>query len=135
MRCKTRICTKAGLTHLPIVVLMSIQVVTGCSPEAHRIDAVIETASTAPAPANPSRTLIGRSAPRGSELSVSIFGALGNNVDDAIDCIRSPDRASGPANHLDPFDIFKKQVLYVPRHPGIQRSVDAAAIDQDQHRF
>src|SRR2546430_233732 len=56
MRCKTRICTKAGLTHLPIVVLISIQVVTGCSPEAHRIDAVIEIASTAPAPANPSST-------------------------------------------------------------------------------
>ncbi len=38
------------------------------------------------------------------------------------------------ADDLDAIDVFQQRVLRLPKNAGKKRRVDAAAIDQDEHR-
>jgi hypothetical protein len=54
----------------------------------------------------------------------------GDDVDDAVDRVRAPDRTSRSADDLDAFDVGQRHALGFPHHAGKQRRVDAAAVDQ-----
>src|SRR2546430_17013579 len=70
-----------------------------------------------------------------SKRAVSIRRAFRHNVDDAINGVRSPDRATRAADHFDPIDIFKNEILHVPKHAGEERRVNNSSVNQDQNRF
>ena len=57
----------------------------------------------------------------------------GDDVDHAIDGVRSPERGAGPADHLDAIDVLEHHVLALPEDAGKQRRVDRAPVDEDQH--
>ncbi len=57
---------------------------------------------------------------------------FGDDVDDAINRIGSPQRCSRTANHFNPVQIFKHHVLDIPVHTGKQRGIHAPAVDEDQ---
>src|SRR6202162_1530270 len=61
------------------------------------------------------------------------LGALGDDIDNAIDGIGSPHRSSRAANHLNAVDVFQWHMLLVPIDARAKRGIDAAAVDQDQH--
>src|SRR5438876_12737 len=80
-------------------------------------------------------TLICVAAPHGSERSARIFGIPGDNVDDAVNGVRSPDGAPWAAYDFNPLHIFEENILEFPVHSGIERSVHTAPVDQHQHRL
>src|SRR6185312_14047024 len=45
-----------------------------------------------------------------------VLGALGNDVDDAVDRVRAPQRAARPADDFDAIDVLEQIVLRVPEH-------------------
>jgi len=49
---------------------------------------------------------------------MSVFRVPGNDVDDAVHCIRAPDRAAGTANYFDSINILKQCVLDLPIDAG-----------------
>lgn len=70
---------------------------------------------------------------RADESTLGILGGMGDDVDDPIDGVRPPDRATGTANHLDALDVGKGNVVVLPEHAGKGGgAIDGAAIHQDQ---
>ena len=58
---------------------------------------------------------------------------FGDDVDDTVRRVRSPDRSARPPDHLDPIDVFQRHILHVPVHPREQRRVDVSSVDQNQN--
>jgi hypothetical protein len=61
-----------------------------------------------------------------------VLGTLGDDVDDAVDGIGAPEGAARAADHLDAVDILEERVLHVPEDAGMERGVDAAAVDENK---
>src|SRR3546814_11175280 len=61
----------------------------------------------------------------------ALRAALGDDVDDAADRIRTPDRALRPAQHLDPLDVVGEQRREVELG-AVDRVVDLDPVDDDQ---
>src|SRR2546427_3175472 len=68
----------------------------------------------------------------GDIKTLCVPGGAGDDVDDAIDRVGSPQRAAGTADDFDAVDILEKVVLYVPEHPAIERGVHRPTVDQHQ---
>lgn len=66
--------------------------------------------------------------------AVRLASVLGDDVDYAIDRVRSPDGSTRSANHLYPVDIGQHRVLHLPVGSGQQRRVNRTAVDEHQHR-
>src|SRR6202044_2340692 len=62
--------------------------------------------------------------------ALCIRGALGDDVDDSVDRVGSPERRAGTSDHLDPVDVLHEVVLYVPEHTGEERRINASPIAQ-----
>ena len=124
---------KAGLGIAPIVVILPVLVVFGAAGETHAVDAIVEAVAVAAAVTGIDEALLFVSSARGNQRSVGLFGVLGNDVDDAIHRIRSPDRTARPADHLDPVDVLHHGVLNVPIRPVEKGRINGAAVDQHQY--
>src|ERR1700730_9369307 len=61
-----------------------------------------------------------RSAPRLGVQSLRVRGALGDDVDDTIDRVRAPQRASRPTDDFDSIDVFQQIVLHVPQDSRVE---------------
>ena len=57
----------------------------------------------------------------------------GDDVDNAVDGIRAPQRRRRAANDLDALQVRHEDVLRVPEHAREQRRIHAAAVDQHLH--
>ena len=85
-----------------------------------------------------SAILNGRKFPMGSATSQDNHGALrvagffGDDIDHAVDGVRSPDRAAGTTDHLYPRNVLQGKVERVPIHPAEGREINGAAIHHDQ---
>src|SRR5205823_5923206 len=66
-----------------------------------------------------------------NEASLCIPGALGDDVDHAVDGIAAPQRGARAADHFDAVDVFDDGILHVPEHASKQRVVEAAPIHED----
>ena len=60
------------------------------------------------------------------------MGVARDDVDHAIDGVRSPERAARTANDFDAVQIFDDCVLLVPEHAGKKRRIDDASVHQHQ---
>src|ERR1700730_6396644 len=67
------------------------------------------------------------------EATLCSSGALGDDIDDPINRICAPDRASGTADHLNAVDVLQRYILLVPIDTRGERRVHAPSVDQDQH--
>lgn len=69
-------------------------------------------------------------APGGSALG--LVGRVGDDIDDAIDGIGTPQGATRPADDLDAVDVVEEQILILPEDAGEEGIVHDAAVDEDQ---
>src|SRR5438876_8503423 len=98
------------------------------SGEAFPVHAVIKILAVPASIPKIHEALVHVSSARREEHSVRIPGALGNDVDHRVDGVRSPDCATGPANHFDPIDILEQSVLPLPIDTMKKRRINAPAI-------
>jgi len=134
--------SEAPLAHLPLVKRIVINrsligrdklgMKLGGAAERQTINAIIETVSVTSSVTELADTLIDIPAANGRKSAVSVLGALGDDVDDAVDSVCAPDRATGAANYLDSLDVLQQHVLELPIDAGKQRCIDAPAINQHQ---
>ena len=61
-----------------------------------------------------------------------VLRPLGDDVDDPVDGIGSPDAGPRTADHLDPFDILQDDVLNVPKDAAEQRGIHTATVHLDE---
>src|SRR5581483_2743309 len=66
------------------------------------------------------------------QTALGIASLLRDDVDDAVDRIRTPDCAARAADNLDAIDVREHDVLHVPVDAFEQRRVDAAAVDENE---
>src|SRR5438270_12921031 len=102
--------------------------------EPHGVSAIVKVISVCSSISNTAFVLSDISAARGCVGTVCVLCVFSDNVDHAIDGVRSPNRAARPTNYFDPLHIFQHHVLNVPIDTGKKRSVNAPAINQHQHR-
>src|ERR1700681_775558 len=103
--------------------------------KSHGISTIGHSVSVSGTVANSAFVWSDISGARGCKAPASVFRAPRNNVDHAVDGVRSPDRAAGSPNYFDPLNIFQQYVLYIPINASKKRGVNAAPIDQHQHRL
>ncbi len=125
---------KAALALPPIVEVPAIRMFFRAASKAHAVNAVVEIFAIAAAVAEIEKALLHTSTARGCEHALGFFGVLGDDVDDAIYGIRSPDGSAGSADDFDPVDVVHVGVLRVPIGAGKKRCVDRPAVDQNQNR-
>lgn len=101
----------------------------GPTAEGHAIHAIAEVLTGTTAVTECAHPLIDIAASDGSERSVRVFRIFRDDVDHAIHCVRSPDRATGAANYFDSIDILKHHVLYFPIDAGKERRINAPAVN------
>src|ERR1700730_5772493 len=68
----------------------------------------------------------------GHNSTLRNFGFLGDDVNYAVDSVRSPQSCTGSPNDFDAVDILEHDVLNVPVNSGEERRVYAPAVDEDQ---
>src|SRR5256885_1064266 len=113
---------------------MAVRMKLRASNEGLPIDAVIKAFVVSGAIAEMGEALVKISAAAGDERSMSILGVFGDDIDDSVDGICSPDGSARASDDLNAFNILKQCVLHLPVHPCEQRRVNAPAIDKHQDR-
>src|ERR1019366_8118037 len=68
----------------------------------------------------------------GDLAALGVFGAPGDDVDDAVDGVGSPDGGAGAPNDFNPLDAVERDVLGIPKDAGKDWGVNRAAIEQDE---
>src|SRR5260370_713121 len=81
---------------------------------------VVKTLAVASAVPEIGKALIEISAAGGHQRSMGLLGSFGDDIDDTVDSICSPDGAARASNDFDPFDILKQCVLDLPIDAGEQ---------------
>jgi hypothetical protein len=67
------------------------------------------------------------------EGALRVGGPLGDDVDDAVHGVRSPQCARGAANDLYSVEVRQRHVLRFPEHASEQLRVHAASVNHHQH--
>ncbi len=62
----------------------------------------------------------------------SVGRFAGHDVDDTVDRVRAPECRAGAADHFDALDIFRQDILHVPRHARMIGRIYAAPVDEHQ---
>src|SRR5882762_1619217 len=132
---QVRIQAEAKLARFPMVKVGSIGMELRPPEEAFAIHSVVEAFAVCASHADFTDALIDIPCAHGHERSVSIFRVFGDDVYDAIDCVRAPDRSAGASNHFDSLDVFKQGVLDLPIHASKERRIDASTVNQHQERL
>src|SRR5216684_271294 len=125
---------EAGLAHPPVIESMAVRMKLAASNEGFSVDAVIEIFIVPASIAEMAEALVEVSTTGGDESSMSIFSALGDDIDDGINRIRSPDGSARASDDFDAFNILQQGVLNLPINPREQRRVDAPAVDKYEYR-
>src|SRR5258708_5063012 len=103
------------------------------SGEAFAVKPVVEVLALSRSITCVHRALIHASSASGHQRSRGILGALGDDVDDSIDGVRSPDGPARSADDFNPVDVLEQRVLYFPIHAGKERRVNATPVDEHEH--
>src|SRR5580658_8689488 len=104
----------------------------GTAVEPHAVDTVVEPPTVRTPVTKAAGALINIAASQRRQPPVGIFRALGDDVDNPVDGVRSPDSAARSPDHLNAFNILERSGLSLPIDSGEQRRVDAATVDQDE---
>src|SRR6266850_1107357 len=96
---------KTTLSHLPVIEVFVIWVELGTSCEGFAINTVVKVRTVAASMPEIEEALL-VSAAGGDQLTVGVFRALSDNIDHAINSVRSPDRCARTADDFDPVHIL-----------------------------
>src|SRR5260370_40829878 len=108
---------------------MTVRVKLGASNEGLSVDAVIKAFIVPGSIAEMGEALVEISATGGDESSMSILGVFGNDIDNCVDGICSPDGSARASDDFDPFNILEQCVLDLPINTREQRRVNAPAVN------
>src|SRR5437762_4058718 len=113
---------------------MAIRMKLGASHEGFSVDAIIKTFIVPGSIAKMREALVEISAAGGDESSMSIFSALGDDIDDGVNGICSPDGSTRAPDDFDPLNILEQCVLDLPIDTCEQGRVNAPAVNKHQYR-
>lgn len=71
----------------------------------------------------------------GQQHAARVLGLLGDDVDDAVYGIGSPDGSSRTTYYFDPVDVFQHEVLNFPVNSREQRRVHGSTVDENTDRL
>src|SRR5579872_6529592 len=106
------------LSHLPVIEVLVIWMELRTSCESFAINAIIKVRTVSASMPEIEEALLVSTA-GGDELTVGVFRALGNNIDHAINGVRSPDRCARTSDDFYPVYILHQRVLNFPINAGI----------------
>src|SRR2546423_4360188 len=109
---------------------MAIRMKLGASNKALRIDTIVEALIIATAIAEVAEALIETSATQRGESSMSVLGALGDDIDYRVDGICPPDGSARASDDFDAFNVFEQRVLDLPVNARNKGRINAAAVYQ-----
>src|SRR5262249_44836073 len=121
---------EAALDRSPVVEVPIVGMKFWTTREALRVNAIVELVFAGTV-ANIEEALLNIAAAAARHPPMGHAGALGDDVDHAIDGVRSPDCSSGPANYLNTIDVGEDGILHLPVSPGEQGGVNGATVDED----
>src|SRR6266849_7736303 len=105
------------LSHLPVIEVLVIWMELGTSCESFAINAIVKfRAVSASMPEIEEALLV--STAGGDDHTVGVLRALGDNIDHAINGVRSPDRCARTADDFYPVHILHQRVLNFPIDAG-----------------
>src|SRR6266853_3761896 len=113
---------------------MAVGMKLGPANEGLSVDAVIKAFIVPGSIAKMGEALVEISATGGDQRSMRIFSALGDDIDDRVYGICSPDGSTRASDDFDPFNILEQCVLDMPINAREQRRVNAPAVDKHQYR-
>ena len=129
-----RVEPEPALADAPGVVIRSVGVEGGVTIGVLGIDAHVGVRAQGPAPPRRSEGALLVAGPGLEEGAMRLARTPGDDVDHAVDGVRSPQGAAGAADDFDAVDVLEQHVLDFPVGAGEQRRVDAPTVDEDQHR-
>ncbi len=106
--------TRAAVAEVPAVVGVVVGVELILADETLAEEAELEVWAELEALTDGALKAVDLTGQAGGESALGIGGALGDDIDDAVDGVRSPDGAAGAADDLDAVDVVEQDVLDVP---------------------
>src|SRR5204862_688137 len=108
-----------------LVIGVAVLVVLGTTLGSLAVDAITEVFPITVSVAEPNEALVDSPATQGQEGTLSVLGALSDDVDYRVDSVCAPDGAARSSDDFDPIDVFEQSILDIPIGTGKQRRVDA----------
>src|SRR5450759_825753 len=121
-----------GLAHSPIIEIPAIRMKSGAACEAHAVHTIVEAPPVPATVADGTSPLVSVAATQRHHRPVGIFGALGDDIADAVDGICSPNGAARSPDHLNALNVLERSGLHLPIHAREQRRINAASVDHYQ---
>src|SRR2546430_10448939 len=90
----------------------------GTPGEGFSINPVIKVVAVPSSVPEINESLIEISASGRYQRPIRLFRAPGDDVDDSIDSVCSPDRAAGSSDDFNPFNVLKQRVFDLPVNAG-----------------
>src|ERR1051326_5889013 len=109
---------EAALSHLPVIKVPAIWMELGTSREGFAIHTVVKVRAVSGSIPEIEETLLVSPA-GGNQPTVGVSRVLGNDIDHAVDGVRSPDRSARTTDDLDPLHILHQRVLHLPINAGV----------------
>src|ERR1700731_263957 len=113
---------------------MAVGMKLGTANEGLSVDTVIKAFIVPGSIAKMGEALVEVATAGGDESSMSIFSAFGDDIDDSVYGVCSPDGSTWAPNDFDPLNILEQCVLDLPIDTCEQRRVNAPAVDKHQYR-
>ena len=110
--------TEAGLSRLPGIIVQPVGMKFRRPVEGLTVNPIREVLSARAAVSAFAEALLHVAATTRNQSTLGILAVLGNDVDDSIYRVRSPDRASRATDHLDAVNVLDQRVLRFPIHAG-----------------
>ena len=133
-RARVPVRPESALPRPPGVVLGAARIEAGVTVEPLAVAPIVEVLADAPPVADAAEGALLGAAASGREAALRLSRALRDDVDHAVDGVGAPERAARAADDLDAVDVLEERVLDLPVGAGEQRIVDAAPVDQHEHR-
>ncbi len=107
--------------------------VFGRARESFDIEAIVQSRSVVAAVTKVSKALLLVASAGRCQNAVRVTGIFGDDINDAVHRIRTPNGAAGTADHFDPVDVVHVGVLHFPVGAGKECRVNGTPINQHKN--
>src|SRR5579863_375042 len=126
------VCAETGLAHSPLIEDWAVWVKVGPAEEAQAVHAIVEGLTSSAPVLSGTGTLVNIAPPQRYHRPACIPTVLGDDIDDPVDGIRSPNRAAWPSDYLNAFDVVEWSSLSLPIDAREQRRVNTPSVNQNE---
>ena len=127
------ISAETGLPETPIVVrFFAAGMQSAIAIEGRAVNAKVKILAEFVAVTKIGKTVQESAAAGAHERALRIARGFGDDVDDAIDGVGTPERATRAGDYFDAIDVFEHEMLNIPEDSREKWGIDAAAVDIDE---